>query len=224
MRSNSFTIQDSIAKNFRKNKLKMSPEYNTGSNSSVDTGSRLQNQMSGLSDILNDQKLNIPHEETGLGNIDMLMALQQYMEQSEGPYQSGSSSDDPYLSRLAKVESGGDYTAVNKGSGAYGRYQFLPSTLNALAKDMSIPVSEAKTPIGQDKLIREFTRRNRNALIKAGYEPTPLNLYAAHQQGIGGALNMLAGGSKYRKNIASNLPNGMEPTSANWFSYWGKRF
>lgn len=50
---------------------------------------------------------------------------------------------------IVQCESGGDYSAVNPSSGAYGAYQILPSTSAAYGCDMS-------TPAGQDACAAEI--------------------------------------------------------------------
>lgn len=57
--------------------------------------------------------------------------------------QSGGGGVPAELETIAQCESGGDYTAVNSSSGAYGKYQILPSTSAAYGCDMA-------TPAGQD--------------------------------------------------------------------------
>lgn len=41
--------------------------------------------------------------------------------------------------KLSLMESGGNYRAVNNTTGALGKYQFLPSTLNALREKYNLP-------------------------------------------------------------------------------------
>lgn len=53
------------------------------------------------------------------------------------------------LESIAQCESGGDYSAVNASSGAYGKYQILPSTAAAYGCDLA-------TPAGQDACATEI--------------------------------------------------------------------
>lgn len=53
------------------------------------------------------------------------------------------------LEAIAQCESGGDYSAVNSSSGAYGKYQILPSTAAAYGCDLA-------TPAGQDACATEI--------------------------------------------------------------------
>ena len=41
---------------------------------------------------------------------------------------------DTFMAAVARVESGGNHKAVNRTSGAYGRYQILPSNWKAWAR------------------------------------------------------------------------------------------
>ena len=140
----------------------------------------------------------------------------------------GSGSDySSFKSKLEEVESGGDYTAYNEGSGAYGKYQFIPSTLKEYAKKTGQTIEQAKTPEGQDKMFERFTEDNKNRLKKIGIEPTELNLWIAHNQGVGGAAAILKAGKltpRLKKNIASNLPSGVEPTIENYINHWSTKF
>jgi hypothetical protein len=61
---------------------------------------------------------------------------------------------DRFMAAVAKVESGGDYYAVNPNSGAYGKYQILPSNWPSWA-DKYLGSSSAKpTPQNQEIVAR----------------------------------------------------------------------
>jgi hypothetical protein len=109
-----------------------------------------------------------------------------------------------YLENLGRVESNGKWDAYNKGSKAYGRFQFIPSTEKAYAKKLGLSIEQARTPEGQLAMVERLTADNHNGLIKAGFEPTQENLYLSHQQGLGGALKMLRGGQAKAINLTSN--------------------
>jgi len=130
---------------------------------------------------------------------------------------------DSYLKQLANVESQGKYDAYNKGSGAYGKYQFIPSTEQAYMKKLGYTQAQARTPEGQEAMIRRLTADNRAGLIKAGYKPTNMNLWLAHNQGLGGAKAILSGGNVNMHNIRSNIPKG-KGTVQDYLNYWGSRF
>jgi len=99
-----------------------------------------------------------------------------------------------YLDNLAGVESNNKWDAYNKGSGAYGKYQFIPSTEKAYAKKLGMSIAEARTPAGQTAMVNALTADNRKGLIRAGINPTQENLYMAHNLGLGSALSALRGG------------------------------
>ena len=132
-----------------------------------------------------------------------------------------------FKSKLEKVESGGSYDAYNEGSGAYGKYQFIPSTLKEYAKKTGQTIEQAKTPEGQDKMFEKFTSDNATRLQKMGIAPTELNMWIAHNQGIGGAASILKAKKltpNLKRNIASNLPEGVEPTIDNYVNHWKQTF
>ncbi len=125
-----------------------------------------------------------------------------------------------YFNNLAVVESAGKWDALNKGSGAYGRFQFMPKTEKSYAKKLGISIEEARTPAGQMAMVSAFTNDNRKGLQRAGFEPTQKNLYMAHQQGLGGAIKMLNGGQAKSINLTSN---GVSNTDE-WLAKFGHRF
>jgi len=132
-----------------------------------------------------------------------------------------------FVDKLVKIESVGSYTAHNKKSGAYGKYQFMPSTLKEYAKKTGQTIAEARTPSGQDKMFKRFTEDNAAGLSKRGYMGTELNLWIAHNQGLGGFDEIMGTGPLSKKavrNIKSNLPTGMDATRENYISYWGRKF
>jgi hypothetical protein len=95
-------------------------------------------------------------------------------------------SGDDYYARLAKIESGGNPNARNP-SGAAGLYQFMPAT--ARQYGLTNPFDPQASQVAVEKL----TADNRAYLKgKLGREPSPGELYLAHQQGAGGAVKLLA--------------------------------
>ena len=125
-----------------------------------------------------------------------------------------------YLQKLAQVESNGDWNAMNPGSKAFGRFQFIPSTEKTYAKKLGMSLDQARTPEGQMRMVSAFTADNRNGLLKAGIEPTQENLYLAHQQGLGGAINLIRGRGTKQINLTSNGVNNY----AEWRKKFGSRF
>ena len=141
------------------------------------------------------------------------------------------------MKKLVDVESsGGDYTAVNKSSGAFGKYQFMPETLNEYAKKTGQTVEQAKTPEGQEKMFQKYTQDNIDFLNDRDIPITALNLYGAHQQGKGGISQILQSVSKKKyliddevaAGIRSNIPNSKgldkKQLAQAWLDRWSPEF
>lgn len=60
---------------------------------------------------------------------------------------------DEFMRRLFGQESGGDYTATNPDSGAYGKYQIMPSNWPSWAAEAGIP-GQPPTPENQERVAR----------------------------------------------------------------------
>jgi len=80
---------------------------------------------------------------------------------------------DSYRQLLGLKESNNDYEAVNKSSGALGRYQFIPETLNYLrgkfGLDDWLDANEFLHNHNlQDKYLQAFVKDNRNMIISKG--------------------------------------------------------
>ena len=131
---------------------------------------------------------------------------------------------------IGKVESADDYTAVNPTSGAYGKYQFIPSTAKEYATKLGLEGDSWKTPENQEKMFSAFMADNVRGLQSKNLEVNPFTVYGAHQQGLTGFSNIMAGNltSKLEANMRSNLPNqfknlqGMDLRNA-WVNYWRNR-
>jgi hypothetical protein len=61
---------------------------------------------------------------------------------------------DRFLYALGQVESGGSYTAYNSSSGAYGKYQIMPSSWDAWALRYLGDADAPQTPTNQEKVAR----------------------------------------------------------------------
>ena len=57
-----------------------------------------------------------------------------------------------FMNAIAKVESGGRYTAQNASSGAFGKYQIMPSNWPAWARQYLGNAHAAQTPANQEKV------------------------------------------------------------------------
>lgn len=73
---------------------------------------------------------------------------------SSSPASSKKISIDQFMRALARVESGGSYSATNKSSGAYGKYQIMPANWPSWAQRYLGDSSEQPTPENQEKVAR----------------------------------------------------------------------
>lgn len=136
-----------------------------------------------------------------------------------------------YIERLAEVESGNlGYDAVNPSSGAYGKYQFIPSTAKAYAEKLGIQGDDWKTPENQDRMFSAFTSDNVRGLRSKNLPTDLFHIYGAHQQGLTGFSNILAGKltPRLEANMRSNVPNQYKNLSGTdlrdaWINYWKNR-
>ena len=133
------------------------------------------------------------------------------------------------VDRLVKIESTtGKYNVINHRSGAYGRYQIMPSTAKYYAKKLKIPKNQWKKPYNQDKIFRAIMRDNIKSLKRNGHEISAFSLYATHQQGAGG-FNAIMKNKKLtkrlEKNLRQNLPSKLRKVKKSqlrrtWITYW----
>lgn len=119
-----------------------------------------------------------------------------------------------------------DYTAVNKESGAYGRYQFIPKTMKSLADRLGMTMEEAKTPAGQDKLNEEFMKDKTATLEDNDIEVTPENMYALHQMGEPVGVDYLKGdiNSSVLKAMKAQFPSKNFKSDQELIDTWENRF
>lgn len=93
-----------------------------------------------------------------------------------------------YLAATAAVESGGNWNAVNRQSGAVGGWQFMPKT----AAGLGLSMQDAFDPAKSTKAMIEHTKQNQAYFEKAmGRSPEGRELYLMHQQGMGGGTKLL---------------------------------
>ena len=123
-----------------------------------------------------------------------------------------------FKQKVMDVESsGGDYKAKNK-SGAYGAYQFMPSTAKWVAKELGIDEKNWKEPENQDKMFDWLTEHNKKGLKRAGIPATEETLWWAHNQGLGGAKALYNDGNVSTKNISANGGNTKDEYKKKWAS------
>lgn len=146
---------------------------------------------------------------------------------------------DPYIARLFQIESGGNPLAVtgsNRGLGQFGPAEEAQFGLND---------QNRTDPNAQAAAVQREAALHSGVLGKAlGREPTPGELYLAHQQGIAGGPALLTGGNTpawqairpyyksdamAQKAISGNLPtgSGIDPATAtaDQFSrFWVSKF
>lgn len=133
-----------------------------------------------------------------------------------------------YYKQLSKIESSDNPSARNPASTAKGRYQFIDST----AKQYGI-TAEFGTPEYEQQeraAVEKFTADNFNQLKTAlKREPTPGELYLAHQQGAGGASKILSSPNAKAVDVLGEdavLNNGgnKDMTAAEFAQKWTGKF
>lgn len=136
------------------------------------------------------------------------------------------------VEKLVKIESTtGRYDVKNHRSGAYGRYQIMPSTAAYYAKKLGIPKHLWKKPYNQDKIFRAIMRDNIQSLKRNGHKVSAFTLYATHQQGAGGFNAIMKGKpltKKLEKNLRQNLPEHLRKVKrsqlrSTWINYWKRK-
>ena len=132
--------------------------------------------------------------------------------------------DPSYLPRLAQIESGGNVNAKNPNSTAAGPFQFIRST--AQQYGLANPNDPAQAADAAARLALD----NKNALASAlGRDPTPGELYLAHQQGAGGAIKLLTNPDAPAAAVVGERAvalNGGRPgmTAGQFASQWVNKF
>ena len=114
-----------------------------------------------------------------------------------------------YLSRTEAIESQGNIRAYNKNSGAAGPFQFIPKS----QKEFNL-----KDPYSLEESADAAARmaaRNKVSLQRQGIEnPTAADLYAAHQQGAKGYVDLLKAGDQPASKVVGEeavVWNGGKP-------------
>jgi hypothetical protein len=136
------------------------------------------------------------------------------------------------VSKLVKLETtSGKYNVENHRSGAYGKYQIMPSTANFYAKKLKIPKQLWKKPYNQDKIFRAIMNDNIKSLKRNGFRVSAFSLYATHQQGAGGFNIIMKNkplSKRMEKNLRANLPSDLRKVKKSqlrttWIHYWKKK-
>ncbi len=136
------------------------------------------------------------------------------------------------VNKLVKIEStSGKYDVKNSNSGAYGRYQIMPSTAKFYAKKLHIPQNQWKKPYNQDKIFRAIMKDNIKSLKRNGHRVSAFSLYATHQQGAGGFNAIMKNkpiNKKLEKNLRQNLPSKLRKVKKSqlritWIKYWKRK-
>ncbi len=134
--------------------------------------------------------------------------------------------------KLVKIESTtGKYNAENKNSGAYGRYQIMPSTAAYYAKKLHISIHQWKKPDNQDKIFNAIMKDNILSLKRGGHKISAFSLYASHQQGAGGFNAIIRNKpltKKLEHNLRQNLPGKLQKVKRSqlrmtWIRYWKRK-
>ena len=114
-----------------------------------------------------------------------------------------------YLGRTESIESQGNIRAYNKNSGAAGPFQFIPKS----QKEFNL-----KDPYSLEESADAAARmaaRNKVSLQRQGIEnPTAADLYAAHQQGAKGYVDLLRAGDQPASKVVGEdavVWNGGKP-------------
>jgi hypothetical protein len=136
------------------------------------------------------------------------------------------------VDKLVKIETTtGGYTVKNPRSGAYGRYQIMPSTAKFYAKKLKIPKHLWKIAYNQDRIFRAIMKDNIKSLKRNGHTVSAFSLYATHQQGARGFNKIMKNKTMSRsleRNLRQNLPKKLSKVKKSqlrltWITYWKNR-
>lgn len=139
---------------------------------------------------------------------------------------------DHIVKKIVKVETpNGNYTAVNKKTGAYGRYQITPATATYYSKKLDINDYCWKEPKNQDKIFKALLSDNIRCLRTKGHKINAFTVYGAHQQGATGFDNIIKNRNlnddmyvKLRRNIPAEYRNCKDEELCEvWVCYWKKK-
>lgn len=120
-----------------------------------------------------------------------------------------------YDKNLSEVESGGNYNAYNATSKAFGKYQFVPSTINSLIKQdgSKHTIDEVrKSPELQDYYYDKLTKENINTLKSTGVPVNNFTVYMAHNLGPSQTENFFSNEPLTDATKKAIQAQGVEPT------------
>lgn len=116
------------------------------------------------------------------------------------------------LDYFSQKESKGDYNAKSSISSAYGKYQFLKDTLAEKARLHGMTVKEARTPQGQEELMRKVLKGYEARLRKFDLPITKENLFVVHNLGETGGIRAIRG--TYTPEDVERMRNNIPGTKA----------
>jgi len=140
--------------------------------------------------------------------------------------------------RLAQMESGGNYQAVNPSSGALGKYQFMPTTLNSLQSLYNLPHWFSSNEflnhpelqeIYFDSHIQDLTsfidnnglRINEGSLVRGSMRFSRINVPVTFYGLLGGAH--LAGTGNLKRFFETGYdPNDGQTSLSDYIAYFSK--
>lgn len=148
------------------------------------------------------------------------VALQQ---RQDGTYFTG----DTFLDAVLMIESGGNTNAVSS-TGATGLFQFTRGTGRQYGLIGKNGQDLRKNPQANLNAMQRLTADNARYLADKGIEITPATLYLAHQQGAGGAVEIIhaaRSGGNVSKSVRENmdLNNGRGKTPAQFYAMFAKK-
>ena len=120
-----------------------------------------------------------------------------------------------YDKNLSEIESGGNYNAYNASSKAFGKYQFVPSTINSLLKEdgSKHTIDEVrKSPELQDYYYNKLTKENIGTLKESGVPVNNFTVYMAHNLGPAQTANFFSTEPLTESTKKAIQAQGVEPT------------
>ena len=109
--------------------------------------------------VLAKQGLKITYPKGAGGTTTPSIAGDAGKAPAKGSKSTGSGDLEDFMRAIAKVESGGRYEARNSSTGAYGKYQILPSNWSSYAQKAGLPANAKPTPENQEKVARAAFER-----------------------------------------------------------------